>query len=184
MKEGHKATKSLRQKRGEWFDVVKFLTGITIRSDMQSVPATVMLIDDDATLAGATMQSLHAVRGVRQIIWLKDAASTLEYLRHISSNRLCGVGVYPQLILLSVDLAHGRGVDLLRQLKGNLLTRRIPVIMLARVSDNERLASCYAGGANSIIIRPVTVSELKERFAELGLLWALTRKLPPVVGAL
>lgn len=149
---------------------------------MATAPAIIMLVEDDPGQAEAIMISLRRVPGVRQIIWLKDTTSAEECLERSCRNRLTGLQVYPQLLLLSINLADGGALCFLRNLKMSRLTRRIPVIMLVNTPCDKDLANGYAYGANSFMVKPVTPDGIGERLAEFELFWALTEKLPPIVG--
>ncbi len=150
---------------------------------MATAPAVIMLIEDKPDQAETTMTSLRRLSGVREILWLKNVASADTWLSKWSRNRLAEPGVYPQLILLSFDLADGGALDFLRDIKRNPATRRIPVIVLAGGPYDASIAAAYASGANSFMVKPIGSEDIRERLSQFELFWALTEKLPPIVGS-
>ena len=66
----------------------------------------------------------------------------------------------PDLILLDVMLPGIDGVEACRRLKGNALTKRIPVIMLSAKSQGRDKINGLLGGADDYITKPFSLEEL------------------------
>lgn len=73
----------------------------------------------------------------------------------------------PDLILLNVTLPNKDGREVCRELKNNLLTKHIPVIMLTGRHDPETKEQCLAAGANEFMTKPFDVTELSARINTL-----------------
>lgn len=63
------------------------------------------------------------------------------------------------------------GIDVLRKIKSDELTKHIPVVILSSSNQNPDLDTCYALGANSYIVKPVIFEDFLKAVADLGLYW-------------
>jgi two-component system response regulator len=83
----------------------------------------------------------------------------------------------PQIVLLDLNLPKKSGLDVLRQIKTNVRTRHIPVIILTASSQDRDIKECRRLGVVSYIIKPVRFQDFSEMTTRLSLGWALVR--PP-----
>jgi CheY-like chemotaxis protein len=61
------------------------------------------------------------------------------------------------------------GIEVLRQIKADLLLKKIPVIMLTTTDDPREIDYCYSLGCNSYITKPVEFGAFSEALKRLGL---------------
>lgn len=71
----------------------------------------------------------------------------------------------PDIILLDIDMPVKNGLDVLRELRQNIKTRMIPVIMLTGHGNVEDEIGSLDLGADDYITKPFTIEELKARIA-------------------
>lgn len=64
------------------------------------------------------------------------------------------------LMLVDVDLPGMDGCQVLSNLKGNPLTREIPVIMLTSIQSYETESACLRLGASNVLVKPCSFEEL------------------------
>jgi len=69
----------------------------------------------------------------------------------------------PDLILLDWMLPHLSGIEVCRQLRRNVETREIPIIMLTARSEERDKVRGLDIGADDYIIKPYSIKELKAR---------------------
>lgn len=75
------------------------------------------------------------------------------------------------LIILDVLMPGVDGIDFIRQLKANLITRSIPIIVLAGQWQEQDMLEAFQMGAEDYITRPFSPAELLARIEK-----ALSRK--------
>ena len=80
---------------------------------------------------------------------------------------------YPELILLDWMLPGGSGIQFLKQLKQEELTRQIPVVMLTARGEEEDKVRGLEAGADDYITKPFSPKELTAR------LHAVMRRVSP-----
>jgi CheY-like chemotaxis protein len=81
------------------------------------------------------------------------------------------------LILLDINMPRVDGVEVLRRLKGDPKTTRIPVIMLTTTDDPREIQHCYELGCSVYVTKPVVYEEFIEAIKRLGLFLTIV-KLP------
>jgi CheY-like chemotaxis protein len=72
-------------------------------------------------------------------------------------------------VLLDLNLPVMDGYQVLRRMKGNASTRRIPVIVLTTTDDEREIDRCYDLGCNVYITKPVDYEGFSEAIRKLGL---------------
>lgn len=85
---------------------------------------------------------------------------------------------YPALILINHDARPANAVDILHDLKRDPRYSHIPVVVLSGTLNNEILQKCYAAGANSIIRKPSSGTEIIEKISTFVRYWFNTVELP------
>jgi two-component system, response regulator len=80
--------------------------------------------------------------------------------------------------LLDVKLPKINGLEVLREIKSDVRTRNIPVVMLTSSSEDRDLQEAYRLGVNSYIVKPVDFKKFTEAAREIGLYWLLLNQRP------
>ena len=89
----------------------------------------------------------------------------------------------PSLILIDAELPGepGNG-ELIRRLKQDPKTRRIPVVVLGNSDDEREIAAYYDAGVNTYIMKPVTFLSLVRLMKVFTAYWLETAELPTAPG--
>ncbi len=135
----------------------------------------ILIVEDNATDLEMTLRALKRQNVGNRILALRDGAEVLDYFfgnGHKRDNPL------PRVILLDLKLPKVDGIDVLRKLKAEERTRRIPVVVLtSSTEESDRLAS-YDLGANSFVVKPVEFDAFSRAIADLGLYWLVVNRQP------
>ena len=87
----------------------------------------------------------------------------------------------PKVILLDLKLPKVDGLEVLRVLKMDERTKRIPVVVLTSSAEDRDLEECYRLGVNSYVVKPTEFDEFTRSVAELGSYWLQRNKTPECV---
>lgn len=128
---------------------------------------TILLVEDDPGHARLVEKNLRRANLTNPIVILGDGRQALDYLFRDNGS---GEPLPPNLlILLDLNLPVMDGYQVLRRMKENTATQRIPVIVLTTTDDEREINRCYDLGCNVYITKPVDYEEFSEAIRKLGL---------------
>jgi two-component system response regulator len=137
----------------------------------------ILLVEDNPSDAELTMDALRESGLVNKVQWVKDGAEALDVLfgqgaaSAATSHRL-------KLILLDLRLPRVDGIEVLRAVRADERTHRLPVVVLTSSREEVDVVRAYDLGANSYLVKPVESENFMKAVGELGLYWMLLNKLP------
>jgi CheY-like chemotaxis protein len=79
----------------------------------------------------------------------------------------------PVVILLDLKLPRVPGLEVLKRLKDNPVSSRIPVVVLTTSREDADVDAAYALGVNSYIVKPVEFDKFIEVAAQIDLYWCV-----------
>ena len=68
---------------------------------------------------------------------------------------------------------------MLRRLRADERTRRLPVVVFTSSNQEEDLIATYDLGANSFVRKPINFADLVKAVGVLGMYWLLLNEPPP-----
>ncbi|HST85985.1 MAG TPA: response regulator [Kineosporiaceae bacterium] len=84
----------------------------------------------------------------------------------------------PRAVLLDIKMPRVGGVEVLRKLKGSQRFAQVPVVMLSSSAEPSDIATCYALGVNSYVVKPVDIDEYFRSIRDVGRYWVLLNQTP------
>jgi len=147
--------------------------------NMSGKPGEVLLVEDDPADLELTLRAIQRHNLINEVRVARDGVEALRLLLGDEQNP--PMSPPPRVILLDLKLPRMSGLDVLRRIKSDPRTRRIPVIMLTSSQDDRDIAACYEAGANSYIVKPIRFEDLVEAMRLVGLFW-LVIAAPPLGG--
>lgn len=137
----------------------------------------ILLIEDNLHEAELTIRNLKKHNLANRLLHIDDGADALEYIfargKYAAENR-----GNPRLILLDLKLPRVDGLEILRQVKSNEITKSIPVVILTSSREEKDIVESYRIGVNSYIVKPVSFDAFALSIKELGLYWMLLNQSP------
>ena len=134
-------------------------------------PKTILLVEDNPSDVELTRRALQKSHIANELIVAEDGQEVLDYL--FDGALLAGRSMddLPALILLDLKLPKVDGLQVLRQIRANEHTSRLPVVILTTSSEEQDVTQSYDLGANSYIRKPVDFKQFVEAVQHLGLYW-------------
>lgn len=131
----------------------------------------ILLVEDNKRDEELTLRALKKSNVTNPIVVARDGVEALDYLfsRGAYANR--DPGAMPQLVLLDLKLPRVDGLEVLKELRENELTKLIPVVVLTSSLEDQDLVRSYSLGANSYVRKPVDFVQFIEAVRQLGLYW-------------
>jgi CheY-like chemotaxis protein len=135
---------------------------------------TILIVDDDEGHIELLRRNLSRIALGNPIVALNDGAQALDYVfRRAQFN---GRTSADPLILLDINMPGSvNGVEVLRQIKADPATGKIPVIMLSTTDDPREISLCYELGCSVYITKPVDPLQFIEAIKRLGLFLQVIR---------
>jgi CheY-like chemotaxis protein len=135
-------------------------------SRMQEV--TILLVEDNPGHARLIEKNLRRSNVANDIIIANDGQQTIDYLLG-QGEYAGGERAAPLLVLLDLNLPVLDGYQVLKRMKADERTRRIPVIVLTTTDDAREVSRCYELGCSVYITKPVEYEQFSEAIRKLGL---------------
>lgn len=145
-------------------------------SDPQSL-IEVLLVEDNATDAELCIRALKKHNFANNLTWAKDGAEALDLLFATGKHAGCD-RARPKVVLLDLRLPKVDGLEVLRQVKADELTRTLPIVILTSSKQDRDIVEAYGLGVNSYISKPVDFSAFAETVAKLGFYWLAVNRPP------
>ena len=141
----------------------------------------ILLVEDNPNDIELTLAALEKSQLANEIVICRDGAEALDFLyrRGEFADRDARD---PAVVLLDLKLPKVDGLEVLAQVKGDVRTRAIPVVMLTSSREETDLVRSYDLGVNAFVVKPVGFTEFFEAIQDLGVFWAVLNEPPPHRG--
>ena len=138
----------------------------------------ILLVEDNPKDIELTLAALADNRLANEVIVVRDGEEAIDYLfrRGIFTLRAAG---NPAVVLLDLKLPKVDGLEVLEQIKTDVMLRTVPVVMLTSSREEPDLNRSYKMGVNAYVVKPVNFSEFTQAIREIGLFWAVINQPPP-----
>lgn len=135
-------------------------------SNIQAV--TILLVEDDPGHARLIEKNLRRSNITNQILTLDNGQKAIDYLfnegEYTDSNHHS-----PLLVLLDLNIPGVDGYQVLKRMKEDAKTKRIPVVILTTTDDAREVEKCYNLGCNVYVTKPVDYDQFSEAIRKIGL---------------
>jgi len=140
---------------------------------------TILLIEDDPDDAELTLRAFQKNNVLNEIVVVRDGVEALDYLFGTGTRAGQEPKPVPEVILLDLKLPKIDGLALLRRLRSEARTSRIPVVVLTSNSDEKSVLSSYDLGAKSFLRKPFSFAQFIMVTKQLNLGWLALNESPP-----
>lgn len=144
---------------------------------MNETSIEILLVEDNPN---DELLALHAFKRhnlANKVHVVRDGREALEFIfctGHYANRSFEN----PRVILLDKKLPLVDGMEVLRQIRADPRTRRVPVVMLTSSAEERDIVESYELGVNSYIVKPVNFEQFSETARQLGYYWLLINQQP------
>jgi len=135
----------------------------------------ILLVEDNASDIDLTKRAFERAHITNELYVAQDGKEALDLLLGDGSAE----PALPALVLLDLKLPIMDGLEVLRRIRGDVRTRRLPVVVLTSSKEEQDVAASYDLGVNSYIRKPVDFGQFAEAVKQLGLYWLIINEAPP-----
>jgi|TARA_B110000971_G_scaffold215281_1_gene248509 two-component system phosphate regulon response regulator PhoB len=126
--------------------------------------AKILIVEDEESILELIAISLH-----------QSGFTPVRSLNAEFANKIINESI-PDLIILDWMLPAMSGIDFIKRLKSNALTKKIPIIMLTAKNEEENMIQGLSSGADDYLTKPFSPRELVARIKAV-----LRRKAPELI---
>jgi len=139
----------------------------------------ILLVEDNPRDEALTLRALQRSKIVNEVVVARDGVEALDYLFGIGKYAGRDATIIPQLILLDLKLPKVDGLQVLKSLRADERTKRVPVVVFTSSSEQEDMIKVYDQGANSYVRKPVDFEQFADATRRLGIYWLLLNQVAP-----
>lgn len=139
----------------------------------------ILLVEDNADDEALTLRALKKNNIGNEVVVARDGVEALDYLFATGPYQGRNANVLPQIVLLDLKLPKVDGLEVLRRVRSDIRTKRVPVIILTSSSEEQDLITGYDLGANSYVRKPVDFNQFIDAVRQLGLYWLILNEAAP-----
>ena len=148
---------------------------------MSDTTETILLVEDNPSDVALTQRALQRANVAARLVVVEDGQEALDYLFGAGAHAGRNVSLLPALVLLDLKMPKVDGLEVLRRIRANKQTRRLPVIILTSSKEEQDVAAAYDLGVNSYIRKQVDFEQFDAAVKLLGAYWLGLNEPPPKV---
>jgi two-component system response regulator len=138
----------------------------------------ILLVEDNPDDELLTLMAFKDNNITNEVIVARDGEEALDYLFGTGRYKGRDLSIPPQVVLLDLKLPKVDGLEVLRKIRSNPVTRILPVVILTSSKEEVDIVNSYQLGANSYIRKPVDFEQFSEAIRQLGLYWLVLNESP------
>ena len=128
-----------------------------------------LIAEDNVSDARLIKRILEKENLTTSFYWVKDGEQIVDYLMKMENP-------LPKVVVLDIKMPRLDGFGVLRQLKADKRTSKIPIIMYSSSSEVSDIDLAYTLGANSYLSKPTKLENMKELFTRICHYWISTNR--------
>ena len=138
----------------------------------------ILLVEDNPNDVELTLHALRANNLANRIQVVRDGVEALDFLFGTGTFSVRNGAEPPRVVLLDLKLPKVSGLEVLRRIKADPRTCRIPVVVVTTSREERDIVESYNLGVNSYVVKPVDFDQFSMAVRDLGMYWLLINHPP------
>jgi DNA-binding response OmpR family regulator len=138
----------------------------------------ILLVEDNDNDAEMALRALKKNNISNKVTRLKDGEEALDFLFCKGDYEGRNIHNLPKVILLDLKMPKVDGLEVLKAVRSNKDTEKVPIVMLTSSREERDVVEGYKLGVNSFIVKPVEFNTFMEAVKDIGIYWVLLNELP------
>ncbi len=145
-----------------------------ISGDHPEQPVEILLVEDEPADVELTLRAFRQARFTNPVHVVGDGQAALDFIFASGPYAYRRRETQPGVLLLDLRLPKLGGLEVLRRIRADKRTKKLPVIILTASGQQDPRAECERLGVDNYLVKPVA---FKKNFSEIATLmkfkWAL-----------
>jgi two-component system response regulator len=139
----------------------------------------ILLVEDNPHDLELTLRALRKNHLANSITSVTDGEEALDFL--FARGKYLGRDVRngPRVVFLDLKLPKVDGIEVLRQVKADERTKKIPIVIVTSSAEERDRVESYQLGVNSFVVKPIEFDSFMKTITELGFYWMAVNKSAP-----
>lgn len=145
---------------------------------MNNEAIEILLVEDNQYDAELAINALKTKNLANNLYHVEDGVEAIDFIFCRGKYNERNIDIPPRVILLDLKMPKLNGLEVLRQVKADPRTKKIPVVILTSSKEDPDIKEAYELGANCYIVKPVDFDNFSKAVEEIGLFWMLLNQPP------
>ncbi|MGB2600414.1 MAG: response regulator [Candidatus Omnitrophota bacterium] len=138
----------------------------------------ILLVEDNPGDAELIVKALEHHNFIRKVHVVDTGEKALDFLLNIGDFEHRKGEDPPKLVFLDLNLPKMGGIDVLKEMRANEQTKKIPVVVLTVSKGEADMLESYRLDVSRYIVKPARFDQFAHELSELALYWLLFDELP------
>jgi two-component system response regulator len=138
----------------------------------------ILLVEDNPDDEALALRAFAKINITNKIVIARDGVEALNYLFATGIYADRDAAECPSVVLLDLKLPRMDGLEVLRRIRENEITKILPVVILTSSKEEQDMVQGYHLGANSYVRKPIDFNEFAHAVSQLGVYWLLMNEQP------
>lgn len=139
----------------------------------------ILLVEDNPRDLELTLRALRKNHLANSIATVSDGEEALDFLFGRGKYAGRDVNNHPKVVFLDLKLPKVDGIEVLRQVKSDERTRKIPIVVVTSSAEERDRLESYNLGVNSYVVKPIEFDSFVKTISALGFYWMAVNKPAP-----
>ncbi|HAG96566.1 MAG: two-component system response regulator [Pseudomonadales bacterium] len=139
---------------------------------------TILLVEDNADDELLALRALKKTDVPNDVVVTRDGQEALDYIFGQGKFQGRDIRLLPKVVFLDLKLPKLDGLEVLRKIRQDERTKRLPVVLLTSSDEVQDMKAGYDIGVNSYINKPVDFDEFVSQVKLLGQYWLGVNRVP------
>lgn len=141
-------------------------------------PVEILIVEDNPNDAELTIRALKKQNLANDFYIAEDGQQALDFVFCKGEFSSRNAAKPLKVIFLDLKLPKINGLEVLKELKSNPLTMKLPVVVVSSSKEDPDIKAAYAFGANGYVVKPVDFNDFVKAMQQTGLFWLLVNESP------
>lgn len=136
----------------------------------------ILLVEDNPHDTELILRALRKNKLSRNVLIVTDGVEALDFFFCRGKFEKRDISNPPKVVLLDLKLPKVSGIEVLKAVKADKRTARIPIVILTSSNQEADKQEAYDSGANSYVVKPIDFEQFINSISSLGLYWLLVNE--------